>query len=348
MRARDRKRLRLVKRCPWPILNNGPMQTAFITGGSGFIGGAIIEQMRSEFRLLAMARSRAAAEIVAARGAEPVRCSLASVMPSHIGEADVVIHCAALVTEWAPPGDFFEANVVGTARLLRSARAAGVRKFVHMSTDSVLFTGHPLRGVNEAEPMPTRSPFEYGATKALAERRMVEANVPTEFETVVLRPTFVWGPGDTTILPEIRALVESGRFVWIGGGEYMISTTHIKNLVLGVALAIRSGGGGEVFFITDDSPQQLRSFLTRYAATEGILLGKRSIPALPVKIASFLIEPTWKRLRPAVKPPLTRFGVSSLSTDYWVTSDKAKRLLGYVPAMSVDAGLRELERLKAL
>ncbi|MGH8924057.1 MAG: NAD-dependent epimerase/dehydratase family protein [Acidimicrobiia bacterium] len=329
--------------------NNGRVQCiAFITGGSGFIGGAIIEQLRSEFRFRAMARSNEAAEIVAARGAEPVRCSLSNVTPAHIGEAIVAIHCAALVAEWARPGAFFETNVIGTDRLLRTARAAGVRKLVHLSTDSVLFTGRPLRGVDESEPMPTNSPFEYAATKAIAERHVVEANAPGEFETVVIRPTFVWGPGDTTILPEIRALVEDGRFLWIGGGEHVISTTHIKNLVLGVAHAVRGGGGGEVFFITDETPQQLRSFLTRYAATDGILLGNRSVPVLTVKIASFLTESAWKWLRPTARPPLTRFAVASLGTDYWIMSDKANRLLGYVPAISIDAGLGELQKLKAV
>lgn len=321
---------------------------AFITGGSGFIGGAIIEQLRSEFQFRAMARSNEAAEIVAERGAEPVRCSLSNVMPAHIGEATVAIHCAALVGEWARPGAFVEANVIGTDRMLQSARAAGVRKLVHLSTDSVLFTGRPLRGVDESEPVQTNSPFEYAATKAVAERHVVEANAPGEFETVAIRPTFVWGPGDTTILPEIKALAEHGRFVWIGGGELTISTTHIKNLVLGVAHAIRDGGGGEVFFITDEAPQQLRRFLTRYAATDGIVLGKRSVPVLPVKIAAFLTEAAWKWLRPAVKPPLTRFAVASLGTDYWISSDKAKRLLGYVPVMSIDAGLDELQKSKGV
>jgi hypothetical protein len=217
---------------------------------------------------------------------------------------------------------------------------------VHLSTDSVLFTGRPLRGVDESEPVPANSPFEYGYTKALAERHVVEANVTGEFETVVIRPTFVWGPGDTTILPEIRALAEGGRFVWIGGGKHHFSTTHIKNLVLGVALAIRGGSGGEVFFITDEAPQQFRSFLTRYVATEGIVLGRKSVPVLPVKIASFLIEAAWKRWRPNAKPPLTRFGAASLGTDFWIMSDKANRLLGYVPAISIDAGLSELPKFK--
>ena len=316
----------------------------FVTGGSGFIGGALIERLRSEFRVRAMARSEPAVQAVVARGAEPVRCSLADLTPTHIKEAAVVIHCAALVAEWAPPGHFADANIAGTVRALEAAQGAGVRKFIHMSTDSVLVTGRPLRGVDETMPLPTRSPFEYAQTKAEAERKVLAANNPGQFETIVIRPTFVWGPGDTTILPEIKSMVDRGRFVWIGGGKNIISTTHIENLVHGIRSAIAFPRGRESFFITDDVPQNLRRFLTRYSAAAGIELPDKSVPSLPVKAAAFLIEAVSRAISPSRKPPLTRFAVFSLATDYWVQSDKAREMLGYVPIVSIDEGLASLSK----
>lgn len=289
-----------------------------------------------------MARSAAAAAAVDERGGVPILCSLDDVTSIHVEGCETVVHCAAEVSEWAPPGLFHRSNVVGTLRLLEAARDAGVRKFVHISTDSVLFAGDHLRGVDETRPIPSKTHFQYGKTKAAAEEAVLMANDPTGLETVAIRPTLVWGPGDTTVLPEIISMVEQGKFVWIGQGSCTISTTHIENLVHGIRLAIEHPCGGEVFFITDQEPVQLRSFLTGYACTSGVDLPNRSIPAPVVRAGAWLIESLWSVLLPSSKPPVTRMGAALLSRDYYVTTQKASRLLGYQPLVTLDAGLQAL------
>jgi nucleoside-diphosphate-sugar epimerase len=180
----------------------------FVTGGSGFVGGAVIESLARDHTVRAMARSDAGAATVAKLGASPVMCSLDNVGPEDIDGCHTVVHCAAETKEWAPPGVYESTNTAGTVRLLAAARNAGVGRFVHLSTDSVLCTGGPLRAVDESFPVPAKSPFEYAATKAAGERAVIAANDPPSFETVALRPCLVWGLGDTTIVPEIRAMVE--------------------------------------------------------------------------------------------------------------------------------------------
>jgi nucleoside-diphosphate-sugar epimerase len=270
------------------------------------------------------------------------------VSPIHLAGTEVVIHCAAAVDEWAPPGVFAESNIAGTKRLLEAARAAGVRRLIHISTDSVIFTGRHLRGVDEEFPIPTTIPYEYGATKAVAEQLVLGANAPGVFETLALRPILIWGAGDTTVLPAVKTMHEKGGFVWLGGGRNRISTTHVDNLVHAIELAITSPASGEAVFVTDESPTRFRDFLTRYAAADGIALGGRSLPVVPVRAAAAIVEAIWKVVRPRSRPPLTRYAVASLSTDYWVESDKARRLLGYVPAVTLDAGLAALERERSL
>ena len=98
-------------------------------------------------------------------------------------------------------------------------------------------------------------------------------------ETVVVRPRLVWGPGDTTILPELAALVRSGRFAWIGGGHHLTSTTHVDNVVEGLLLAARRGTSGGVWFVTDGPPIAFREFVTRLLATQGLQPPERSVPA---------------------------------------------------------------------
>ncbi|MEP6968229.1 MAG: NAD-dependent epimerase/dehydratase family protein, partial [Pseudomonadota bacterium] len=177
----------------------------FITGASGFVGGAFVRAGADRHAFSAMSRSEATDAKIRAAGAAPVRCSLDDVTAEHLGGAEAVVHCAAYVEEWGPWRDYWRVNVEGTARLLAAAKAAGVKRFVHIGTEAALFYGQPLREVDETYPLALSSPFPYSRTKAHAEQHVRAANDPAGgFETVVVRPRFVWGPGDETILPTVR------------------------------------------------------------------------------------------------------------------------------------------------
>ena len=167
----------------------------------------------------ALARSDGAAEKVSALGAEPVRGDLEDrdAMRAGAAGADLVFHAAAHLGEWGDREEFERINVGGTRNALETARAAGVRRFVHVGTEAGLLAGEPLVNVNEDAPLRPDSKALYSATKAMAEQVVREAN-GDGFETVVVRPRLVWGAGDTTILPALVSAVEKKRFSWIGGG----------------------------------------------------------------------------------------------------------------------------------
>src|SRR4029453_12201917 len=94
---------------------------------------------------------------------------------------------------------------------------AGVRRFVHAGTEAALIAGEPLVNVAQTGPPRPGSKAPYPRSKAIAERAVRDANRDV-FETVVVRPRFVWGRGDTSLLPGILELVDAGAFTWIGGG----------------------------------------------------------------------------------------------------------------------------------
>jgi len=177
--------------------------TAFVTGGSGFIGGHLIDRLVTEgWRVRALARSESSAAAVAEHGAEAVRGDLDSPDAIAAGAAgcSVAFHAAAAVLEWGPREEYVKGNVTGTENALAGCRSAGVRRFVHVGTEAALMAGQPLVNVDETAPLRPDSPANYPSTKAMAEQ-LVRAAAGADFETVVIRPRLVWGPRDTTIRP---------------------------------------------------------------------------------------------------------------------------------------------------
>lgn len=320
------------------------MAEIFLTGGSGFVGGRLIERLDAEGHTVhALARSPEAAERVRGHGGEPVTGELADVAAMRAGAdgCELAFHAAATLGDWGRPEDFERGNVQGTANVLKACADAGVRRFVHVGTEAVLLAGEPLVDVDETAPLRPDSPALYSATKARAEQAVLAAN-GEGFATVVVRPRFVWGPGDTTLLPVMVEMVRSGRFAWIGGGRHRTSTTHIENTLEGLVLAATRGHPGNVYFVTDGGPVVFREFVSQLLASQGVQPPTRSIPAPVAHALASSGEAAWRLLPLPGRPPLTRFA-------YWVSSqqctiriDKAREQLGYVPVKSVADGLAEL------
>jgi nucleoside-diphosphate-sugar epimerase len=316
----------------------------FVTGGSGFIGGRLIERLvREGHEVTALARSDRAAEKVAALGATAARGDLEDRAAIRAGAAgcELAFHAAAAVLEWGPREEFVRGNVTGTENVLRGCREAGVRRLVHVGTEAALMNGQALVQVDEETPLRPDSKAHYPATKAMAEQR-VRAAAGDGFETVVVRPRLVWGPGDTTILPGLVGAVESGRFAWIGGGHHLTDTTHVDNVVEGLLLGARKGRSGEAYFVTDGEPIEFREFVTRLLATQGVEAPGRNTPPAVARAAAPLLEGAWRLLRRESPPPVTRLAVWLASLECTIDISKARSELAYEPVIGRDEGLRAL------
>jgi nucleoside-diphosphate-sugar epimerase len=319
-------------------------RTAFVTGGSGFIGGVLIRRLvAGGCSVRALARSDRSAAAVSDLGAEPVRGDLDDVAAMTAGATDceVAFHLAAVVAQWGEPEDFRRGNVQGTANALEACSKAGVTRFVHCGTEAAILAGEPLVNADETLPLRPDSPALYSATKAEAERLVRDAS-REGFETVVLRPRLVWGAGDTTLLPEMIAQTEAGRFAWVGGGTHRTSITHVDNVVEGLLLAAERGASGEAYFVTDGEPVVFREFISAMLRARGVDPPERTVPTAVAGAVARAGELAWRLLPLPGEPPLTRFAFWFASQECTLDDSKARAELGYAPVTSREDGLAAL------
>jgi nucleoside-diphosphate-sugar epimerase len=318
----------------------------FLTGGSGFLGRHLVQRLVEDgHRVLALARSDQAAGVVTGRGAAVVRGDLAGLhdLVEEVRGSDVVVHAAADTGQGARRGAQHEDNVEGTRAVVELARAAGVPRLVHVSTEAVLADGGPLRYVDEDAPYPLRHAGEYPRTKALAEQIVLAAD-SHDLRTIVLRPRLVWGPDDTTVMPPVLGAVREGHWAWVDGGDYLTSTCHVANVCQAIVDAAESDRCGRAYFVTDGAPVQFRSFITELAAAHGVDMPERSVPRAVARTAARVADGSRRVLRRGGDAGVSRTAVALGGHEMTVNDERARRELGYRPVVSVTEGLADLRR----
>jgi nucleoside-diphosphate-sugar epimerase len=313
------------------------MESVFVTGGSGFLGRELVRELVVRGNhVRGLARSAAAQAVIGGLGAEAVAGDLDDVQAMQAGMAGckLVLHSAAYAKDHGPRAEFFRANVQGTENVLAAARAAQVERLVHVSTEAVLADGHPIVQADEERPIAQRPVGLYPLTKGIAEKRVREA-ANAGFDAVVVRPRFIWGHGDTTLLPAMLKAVNDGRWRWIDGGRYLTSTCHVANAVEGVLCAAERAARGGVYFLTDGAPVEFRSFIGDLLRAAGAEPGEGNLPRWVAQVIAALTA-----FLP--NPPITRTALALVSHEVTVNDARARRELGYTGKKSIPEGLAEL------
>lgn len=324
-----------------------PDGAVLVTGATGFLGSHLLARLRASGRLVTIV-SRSPRPELAASGLRVVVGALhdPAVCAEAVREARTVFHVAARVGVWGGREEFFRDNVVATRTLLAAARAAGVERFVHTSTPSVVYNGRDLAGADESLPLTTDCPSPYPLTKAMAEREVLAAHADT-FRVCALRPHLIWGVGDPHLVPRILARAAAGRLRVVGTGQNLVDMVHVENAtdaLLRAEAALAAGrAGGRAYFITNGEPVNLWRWIDDLLIALGRPpLPKRRVP-LPVAFAlGGVCEGLWRLLRRDGEPPMTRFVAAELAKDHWFRIDAARRDLGYEPRVSMAAGTTEL------
>jgi nucleoside-diphosphate-sugar epimerase len=320
---------------------SGP-KTIFITGGTGLVGShAVEEALHRGHRVRALARQSSDTRWLERRGVELVRGDLADAAALRRGTAGVdwVFNCAAKVGDWGTLEEFRALNVAAFGLLLDAAADAQVERFVHVSSLGV-YEARDHRGTDEETPPAADSLDAYTRSKteaeALALRHHREGGLPVS----IVRPGFIYGERDRTVLPKLLTALRSGRFAYFGSGDQVLNCIYVKNLVHGLFLAAEVPEAvGQVFNLTDGGRVTKRQFVGRVAELAGLKPPRRRIPLWLAWTLAILMERRARR-RGATTPPLVnkaRYKFLGLNLDYSIA--KARRVLGYQPPYTTEEGL---------
>ena len=309
-----------------------------VTGAGGFIGSHVVDELRAHGHTVRAMDLRWPS--AAAAGTERVAGDItrAADCQAAVAGCDAICHLAARVGDWGPDDEYRRVNVGGTATLLGAAREAGAKRFLLVSSVSV----HHYRGLRDADETAPRDGHinAYVRSKVAAEE--VACADAREVEWVIVRPgVFPFGPRDRTSFIHLAREIERGRAGYVGGGAALLTTAYAENLAAGMRLRLEHpAAANQDFVIGDDEPISWRDLFTRFARALGVRPPRLSVPFPVAYAVAAGLEAAWTLARAPDAPILTRYRILVAARDCSFRSAKARRLLGYAPAVGLDEGIR--------
>ncbi len=317
-------------------------KTIFMTGATGLVGGHAAQRaVELGHRVRALVRPSSDRRALEQLGAEFVIGDLEDrdALEKGVSGADWVLNCAAKVGDWGELAEFRRLNVDALRILLDAAADEGVERFVHVSSLGV-YEGRDHHGTDETTPPAANSLDAYTRSKTEAEALVLSYFRERKLPAVIVRPGFIYGEHDRTVLPKLLLNLRRGSFAYFGSGEQALNCVYVKNLVHALFLAAENPAAvGEVFNITDGVPVSKRRFVSAVAELAGLEPPTRRIPLGLARLLANLVERVAK-LRGAKNPPIinkARFKFLGLHLDYSIA--KARRVLGYEPPYSFEEAI---------
>lgn len=312
------------------------MRRALVTGAAGFIGRAVTERLEAEgieIRGIDLVEDRERG-IVAGDITAPGRWQAAA------EGCDTVFHTAAAVTNAAARERGWQVNVLGTRNAIDAARSAGARRFVHFSSCRAYGDLDFPDGVTEEHPVRPDGSV-YVDTKVASEQVALQAHAAGEVEATIIRPGDVYGPGSRPWTLLIVEAIRARQFLLPAMGRGIFSPTFIDNLVDGVVLAAtKPEGVGHVFMLSDGVGVTTSEFFGHYYR----MLGRRGPRVLPTAAAVALAAlPEGVAALAGRETEVRRESMRYLARRGTYSIEKARRLLGYEPAVNLAEGMRRTE-----
>jgi nucleoside-diphosphate-sugar epimerase len=320
--------------------------TVLVTGATGFVGSHVAEALVGRGDTVhALARTGSDTAGLEALGIRIVHGDLTNLeaLKRAMEGCDAVVHCAAKVGDWGSVDDYRRVNVEGLRNLLDAGLGQRLGRFVLVSTLGVYAARHHY-GTDETEPLPNDHIDGYTQSKVEAERLALQYHRKQHVPVTILRPGFVYGPRDRTVLPRIAARLRERSVIYIAQGRYALNTVYVGNVAEAILLALDAPSevcAGEVFNITDGEFVSKRKFLETVADGLG-LKRPRGFPPVPVWLARIMAnwrEGAFRRANKPNPPRITQAQLkfAGLNLDFSIA--KARTRLGYTPRILFDEGM---------
>lgn len=315
-----------------------------VTGATGLVGSHVAEQARKRgHKVRAIVRKPSQCSDLANWGVELVEGDMTnrdSLVRATSG-ATIIVHCAAKVGDWGPTDEYRTVNVHGLRDLLDAAESSGsLKRFVHISSLGV-YPAVDHFGTDEFTPVSMTGIDGYTLTKVEAENLVRDHIRDRKLPAVILRPGFIYGPRDRTILPKVLARIKSGGFKFLGSGQQLLNNTYVGNLVSAIFLAIEKDDVvGELFNITDNRLVSRREFIGTICEAAGLPTPTKNVPLPVAKALANLMEAVYRMLGKKEAPLLSSARIKFLGLNLDYSIDKARRLLGYDPPTEFTEAMR--------
>ena len=342
---------------------------ACVTGGGGFLGSRIVEMLverGDSVRVLGRHRYSNLADI----GVDCVVGDLrdAEAVCAACAGAEAVYHVAALTDMWGDKRDFFEVNVKGTANVIHGCLTNKVCALVYTSTPSVAIGDAGVEHGDERLPYLRHYLAHYPASKAVAEKMVLEANgwemacddlpppaqeratrdiaVPV-LRTCALRPHLIWGPRDRHLIPRVLEMARAGRLVRVGDGSNKVDITYIDNaarahLQAADELLGEGRAAGNAYFLGDREPVVLWDWISNLLERAGEPPVSKSVSYKSARRLAAILEVLHRLIPRLGEPRLTRFVVTQLAQSHYFSHAKAGNDFGYEPIVDSETGMMRL------
>ncbi|MCB0209028.1 MAG: NAD-dependent epimerase/dehydratase family protein [Anaerolineae bacterium] len=318
---------------------------ALVTGGGGFLGRYIAEQLLARGDDVTVFSRGNYPELVQL-GAKQIQGDLQhrdTVIKACAGQ-DAVFHVAAKAGYWGTWESFYQSNVLGTKNIIDACREQGIGKLIFTSTPSVIVNNRSRIGADESLPYPETYESYYPQTKAMAEQMVRQAN-SDNLLTVSLRPHVIYGPRDAHIIPRLVARARVGKLIQVGDGTNKIDVTYVEDaarshLLAADALKPGSAVAGSVYFISQDQPVVLWSWVNDLLRRLGVPPVTKKIPLSLARALGGAMEFTYRTFKLKGEPRLTRYLADELGLTHYYDISRAKQDFGYQPQVSMEESLQ--------
>ena len=322
---------------------------ALVTGGGGFLGLYIVEQLLETgqtVRVFCRGEYPRLKELNVETVQGDIRDGAA--VQRACEDIDTVYHTAAVSGIWGPWDYFYSINTQGTLNILEACKTQGVSRLIYTSSPSVVYDGSAHENANENLSYSDQYLCHYPHTKMLAEKAVLAANGTNGFATVALRPHLIWGPRDNHLIPRLIQRAKSGRLRQVGDGTNLVSMSYVENtaaahLQAASRLFHDSPVGGQAYFINEPEPILLWEWINQLLTMTDLPQVQKQISVKAAKRIGAVLEFVYRALPLSGEPPMTQFLASQLSSSHYYDISRARHDFGYQPIVNFEEAMRRMQ-----